>query len=161
MAALILVSLAVFFRWLFFQYLNHPKRLRPGSWKAAIAGVGGALLGYALIKSVEVFGFILWLQAPSWPHYLAFAVAGWLLSVLTIPPWLMCQQRTGPRWISADAGEDDGGPGTGAFGLEGADAPLVNAARRMIGEDGFDLWQSAGGLRSVGSLHSSGQVWNS
>ncbi len=95
-AALILVSLAVLFRWLVFQYLIHPKRLRPDSWKAALAGVGGALLVYALIKSVEIFGFILWLQAPSWPHYLAFAVPGCLLSFLTIPPWLMRRKGVGP-----------------------------------------------------------------
>ena len=88
-AALVLVTLAVFFRWLFFQYLIHPKRLRPGSWKAAIVGVLGALLIYALIKSVEISGFILWLQVSSWPHYLAFAVPGCLLSFLAIPPWLM------------------------------------------------------------------------
>lgn len=91
--SLVMIALAVFFRWLCFGFLIHPKRVRPGSWMAAVIAVVGALLVSALIKSVEISGFVLWLQSQSWPHYLAFAVPACLLSLAAIPPWLM--RRTG------------------------------------------------------------------
>lgn len=83
------LSLAVFLRWLFFRFLIHEKRLRPGSWPAAAVGIVGALVIFSQIKGVEVYGFILWLQYQSWPHYLGFAIPSFICFLLVLPPWLL------------------------------------------------------------------------
>jgi len=83
--AFIQLALTLFFRWLFFRFLIHPKRLCPGTWQASFVGIFGVLLIYSQIKSVEIYGFILWLQVHSWPHYLAFAVPSFVFLVLMIP----------------------------------------------------------------------------
>lgn len=83
------LALTLFFRWLFFTFLIHPKRLRPGSWPASGVGILGMLFIYSGLKSVETYGFILLLSTHSWPHYLAFAVPAFIFFILMIPAWLL------------------------------------------------------------------------
>lgn len=81
--------LAGFLRWLFFRRLIGPDRVAPGSSQAVVLGIFGALVIFAVIRCVETYGFILFLQYHSWPLYLCFSIPSLICFLLMMPPLLL------------------------------------------------------------------------
>lgn len=78
-----------FVRWFGLHYLITPRRLIPGTWSAAIVALLATGFILLLIKSIEVYGLILWFGSMSWPHYLPFYGVSLLLLLAHLPCFLL------------------------------------------------------------------------
>ncbi|WP_038170487.1 hypothetical protein [Verrucomicrobium sp. BvORR106] len=78
-----------FVRWFGLHYLIVPRRLIPGTWSAAIVALLTTGLILLLVKSIEVYGLILWFGSMSWPHYLPFYGVSLLLLLAHMPCFLL------------------------------------------------------------------------
>lgn len=86
------ILVIAFVRWLGLHFLITPRRLIPGTWSAAIVALLATGFILVLIKSIEVYGLILWFGSMSWPHYLPFYGVS-LLLLLAHPPCFLLTDR--------------------------------------------------------------------
>lgn len=87
------LGFAVFLTWLFFSFLIHPTRLRIERWTGAAVAFGGALIVWAICKSIETHGFILFLQSNSWRAYLPFVAVSALSFLILNPHFLLTRGK--------------------------------------------------------------------
>lgn len=78
-----------FIRWLGLHFLITPRRLIPGTWPAAIVALLATALILGLIKSIEIYGMVLWFGTLSWWHYLPFYVFSLLVFLAHMPCFLL------------------------------------------------------------------------
>ncbi|WP_075086994.1 hypothetical protein [Verrucomicrobium spinosum] len=83
------ILVIAFVRWLGLHFLITPRRLIPGTWSAAIVALLVTGLILVLIKSIEVYGLILWFGSMSWPHYLPFYGVSLLLLLAHLPAFCL------------------------------------------------------------------------
>lgn len=90
--ATVTFGLVFLVRWVFFRLIIHPNRAVPGNWPAALFGILGMLIVYAMIKSVETYGMTLFFMSKVWVFYAAFAIPSLVLMIAHIPV-LMLDKR--------------------------------------------------------------------
>lgn len=88
---------AVILRWLVFGILIRPGRLDPDTWKAAFLGIPGVILILGLVKSVDIYGFILILGSGRMEVYQLFMIASLIFHFLMLPPWMLRRRWLRPK----------------------------------------------------------------
>ena len=83
-----LLTLSFALRWFLFRFLIHPKRIPIGSAWTIVAFLGGSLVIWALVKSVEIYGLVLAFISESMALYLAFWTPTLLVMVVHLPFFL-------------------------------------------------------------------------
>ena len=90
-------------RWFLLRFLVNPKRIQISSPWAVVIFIIGSLMIWALTKSVEIYGLLMFLSTGSYPIYLAFWIPSILIMLLHMPFLL------DPRRTETTSAEQEGG----------------------------------------------------
>ena len=79
------LSLTFVLRWFLLRFLINQRRIPLTSpWSTAILVIGSLMI-WALTKSVEIYGLIIFLSSKSLPHYLGFWIPSILIMLIHMP----------------------------------------------------------------------------